>query len=127
MSSEDEAKKFFPPDLTDRDRAVFEAGVKIGAVYHQFIGTPIPREKEGLKILETAIEKSVKTQPWVKNVKVSLKPGTRRGVYSYDEISKNNITVWLNIKYNTVEVEAVLKYSDELKYPLAYIKNIKKL
>ncbi|MEM2109504.1 MAG: dihydroneopterin aldolase family protein [Candidatus Odinarchaeota archaeon] len=126
MSSEDEAKRFFPQDLTDRDRAVFEAGVKIGAVYHQFIGAPIPREKKSLKILEAAIEESVKTQPWVKNVKVSLKPRIRRGAYSYDEISKNNITVWLNIKYNTVEVEAVLKYNEELKYPLAYIKNIKK-
>ena len=28
-------------EVNDRDRAVFEAGIKLGALYHQFVGTPI--------------------------------------------------------------------------------------
>ena len=28
---------------TDRENAVFEAAIKLGALYHQFVGTPISR------------------------------------------------------------------------------------
>ncbi len=31
--------------MTDnRDQAVFEAGIKLGALYHQWVGTPISRK-----------------------------------------------------------------------------------
>ncbi len=28
---------------SDREQAVFEAGIKLGALYHQWVGTPISR------------------------------------------------------------------------------------
>ena len=28
---------------TDRDRAAFEAGIKLGSIAHQFVGTPLTR------------------------------------------------------------------------------------
>lgn len=31
-------------EINNRDRAVFEAGIKLGALYHQFVGTPINTE-----------------------------------------------------------------------------------
>ncbi len=124
MILEDEAKKFFPSYITHRDRALFEAGVKIGAIYHQFIGTPIPKEERGVKLLEAAIEESVKTQPWVKDVKINIKPSGKKSIYGYDEISKINFTVSLTIKYGNAEVEAGLEYNRELEYPLFYIKKI---
>ncbi|WEU39692.1 MAG: dihydroneopterin aldolase family protein [Candidatus Odinarchaeum yellowstonii] len=124
MKIEDEAKKFFPSYVTDRDRALFEAGIKIGAIYHQFIGTPIPKERRNVRLLEEAIEESVKTQPWVKDVKIIIKPVEKNSRYGYDEISKFNFIVSLTIKYNNVEVEAGLQYNRELEYPLFYIKKI---
>ncbi len=125
MVLEDEAKKFFPSYMTNRDRALFEAGIKIGAVYHQFIGTPIPRGRKNIKLLEAAIEESMKAQPWVKNVKINIKSTSKESRYGYDDISKNNFNVSLIIKYNNVEVEAGLEYNQELQYPLFYIKKIR--
>ena len=87
MEEDDTARKYFSEDATDRDRAVFEAGVKLGAVYHQFIGTPIPRRRSDVAALEKAIEKCIITQPWVKNVKVNIKAAGGGGVYGYYEIS----------------------------------------
>lgn len=26
---------------TERERALFEAGIKMGTIYHQFVGTPV--------------------------------------------------------------------------------------
>ncbi|MFH0966806.1 MAG: dihydroneopterin aldolase family protein, partial [Methanobacteriota archaeon] len=30
--------------ISDRERAAFEAGIKLGALYHQWVGTPVSRE-----------------------------------------------------------------------------------
>ncbi|MGI0149977.1 MAG: dihydroneopterin aldolase family protein, partial [Thermoplasmata archaeon] len=39
---------------TDRDRAAFEAGIKLGSIVHQFVGAPLTRGNAGA--LERAIE-----------------------------------------------------------------------
>ncbi|HEU12762.1 MAG TPA: dihydroneopterin aldolase, partial [Euryarchaeota archaeon] len=61
---EDPAKKYF--NCNDRERAVFEAGIKLGTIYHQFVGTPI--SKDNVEPLERSIEESIKVQPFVKDV-----------------------------------------------------------
>ena len=33
--------------ITERDRAIFEAGIKLGALYHQWVGTPISKKSAG--------------------------------------------------------------------------------
>jgi dihydroneopterin aldolase len=55
---------------TDRERAVFEAAIKLGALYHQWVGTPISRQSAGS--VETAIEKAVILQPFVEEITVNL-------------------------------------------------------
>jgi hypothetical protein len=125
MKNYDPAKKFFSSSVTDRERAVFEAGIKMATIYHQFIGTPIPKNKPGCEILKKAIEESIKTQPWVKDVKINLitnKPTENR--YKYAEIKSNNIEAVVIISYGKVEVEAELRFIDELLYPLAFIRKI---
>ncbi len=54
----------------DREKAVFEAGIKLGALYHQWVGTPISRESAAS--VETAIEKAVILQPFVEEITVKL-------------------------------------------------------
>jgi hypothetical protein len=54
----------------DKELAIFEAGIKLGALYHQWIGTPVSRESAGS--LESAIEKSVILQPHVEEITVCL-------------------------------------------------------
>jgi hypothetical protein len=54
----------------DKELAIFEAGIKLGALYHQWIGTPVSRESAGS--LESAIEKSVILQPYIEEITVCL-------------------------------------------------------
>jgi hypothetical protein len=55
---------------SDREKAVFEAGIKLGALYHQWVGTPISRQSAAS--VEAAIEKAVILQPFVDEITVNL-------------------------------------------------------
>jgi len=55
---------------TDRELAIFEAAIKLGALYHQWVGTPVSRASA--ESLEKAIEKSVILQPYVEEISVRL-------------------------------------------------------
>ncbi len=55
---------------TDRELAIFEAGIKLGALYHQWVGTPISRHSAAS--VEAAIEKAVILQPFVEEITVKL-------------------------------------------------------
>ncbi|HUH78731.1 MAG TPA: dihydroneopterin aldolase family protein [Methanoregula sp.] len=54
----------------DRERAAFEAGIKLGALYHQWVGTPVSRDSA--MSVEQAIEKAVILQPFVEEISVTL-------------------------------------------------------
>jgi hypothetical protein len=56
--------------ITDREQAVFEAGIKLGALYHQWVGTPISRASA--ESVEKAIERAVILQPFVEEISVRL-------------------------------------------------------
>ncbi|MEM0330334.1 MAG: dihydroneopterin aldolase family protein, partial [Archaeoglobaceae archaeon] len=50
--------------------ASFEAGIKLGALFHQFIGAPV--SEKNAEILERAMESCLKLQPYVIEAKVSI-------------------------------------------------------
>jgi hypothetical protein len=55
-------------DPTDAERAAFEAGIKFGALYHQFAGTPVsPASAESLAV---AMAESIENQPFCERVEV---------------------------------------------------------
>jgi hypothetical protein len=56
--------------INNRDQAVFEAGIKLGALYHQWVGTPISRKSAAS--VESAIEQAVILQPFVEEITVRL-------------------------------------------------------
>jgi hypothetical protein len=55
---------------SQREQAIFEAGIKLGALYHQWVGTPV--SQESAESVERAIEKSVVLQPHVEEITVRL-------------------------------------------------------
>src|SRR6266550_3033590 len=55
---------------TDRDRAAFEAGIKLGSILHQYVGTPLTSASAGS--LERAIEAATRVQPLVERVRVRI-------------------------------------------------------
>ncbi len=71
---------------TDRERAIFEAGIKLGALYHQWVGTPIAQESAAS--VESAIEKAVILQPFVEEITVRLDRSLmKKNVFGYSELS----------------------------------------
>jgi len=71
---------------TDREQAVFEAGIKLGALYHQWVGTPISRNSASS--IETAIENAVILQPFVEEITVHLNRNLMtENVFGYSELS----------------------------------------
>jgi dihydroneopterin aldolase len=71
---------------SDREQAVFEAGIKLGAIYHQWVGTPLSRESAAS--VEAAIEKAVILQPFVEEITVRLDRSLMtENRYGYSELS----------------------------------------
>jgi hypothetical protein len=72
--------------ITERDRAIFEAGIKLGALYHQWVGTPISKTSAGS--IESAIEKAVILQPFVEQIMVRIdRTLMTQNIFGYSELS----------------------------------------
>lgn len=103
---------------SDRDNAVFEAAIKLGALYHQFVGTPISRSTA--ETVETAIESAVSLQPYVKSITVHLDRSLmNENPFGYSELCGAMYDVVIETEYNGVTCKAQLKY--ENGYPLMKI------
>ncbi|MGC8610497.1 MAG: dihydroneopterin aldolase family protein [Thermoplasmata archaeon] len=121
---DDPASKYF--NCNDRERAVFEAGIKLGTIYHQFIGTPV--SASNIDILEKAIEESIKIQPFVYDVKVKINRQIikkKKGIYKYKTLTGDMLNIELKIKYNNVIAVCKMEYIKEMNYPLMYVVDIK--
>jgi len=72
--------------VNNRDQAVFEAGIKLGALYHQWVGTPISRKSAAS--VESAIEKAVILQPNVEEITVRLDRNLMtENMFGYSELT----------------------------------------
>jgi len=72
--------------FTDRERSIFEAGIKLGALYHQWVGTPV--SPQSAASVETAIEKAVILQPYVEEITVTIDTSQmKKNTYGYSELS----------------------------------------
>ena len=120
----DIAKKYFK--CTASERAAFEAGVKLGTIYHQFVGTPL--SLENVEYLEKAIEESIKVQPFVKSVKVRIDRSRitkKQGFYKYLTLHGDMLDIDLEVQYEDKIAICKLEYIQEMDYPLMYIKEIR--
>ncbi len=109
----------------DRDRAVFEAGIKLGSIYHQYVGAPLSRATA--PDLERAIESATRVQPMVEDVRVRIdrKRLRARGPYKYASLSDEMLQAEVTVKVGETRVTAVLRYVPELDYPLMYLKEVR--
>jgi len=109
---------------TDRDRAAFEAGIKLGSLLHQFLGTPVTRKNAAS--LERAIEAAVRVQPLVQDVRVRIdrKRLRIRGPYRYGILTEDLLRVDVTVRVGASKAIAALRYVPELDYPLMYLKAI---
>ena len=123
VSREDLANSRF--NCSVKERACFEAGIKMGTIYHQFVGTPF--SLANVDQLERAIEKAVMVQPYVSDVKVRISTDglVKDGdTYSYKSLTGEMIDAVVSIDMDGTKVTAEMRYDAELGYPLMYISNI---
>ena len=109
---------------TDRDRAAFEAGIKLGSIAHQFVGTPLTRRNAAS--IERTIEAAARTQPLVERVRVKIdrKRLRVRGPYRYGVLTEDLLHVEVTVRVGTSRAIGVLRYVPQLDYPLMYLKAI---
>jgi len=123
LESRDPAAKYFA--CSESERACFEAGIKLGAVYHQYVGTPV--SAESVDALERAIEAGVRIQPFVTNVKVRIdrsrmKP--KRSTYRYTSLKGEMLDVWLQVRYGNHVATCEMKYVKDLRYTLMRVMQV---
>ena len=112
--------------INNRDNALFEAGIKLGALYHQFTGSPV--NLRTVKSLETAIQESISVQPFVKNISVSIDRDIIRSKlndeFGYCELEGRMLDVRITMEYRSVLADVSLAFNKELDYPLMKIDKV---
>lgn len=102
---------------TKREIAAFEAGIKLGALYHQFVGAPVSLKTA--ESLEKAMQESISLQPYVREVRVQIdRDMLAENVFGYGELEGRMITARVVIDYQGETVTARLQYDREKDYPL---------
>ena len=123
MGREDAAASRFA--CGERDRALFEAGIKMGTIYHQFVGTPV--NAASAPGLERAMSDAIRVQPYVADARVSI-DGSRLppsgDEYSYASLTGDMIDAVVTIEIGRSRVVAEMRYDRELEYPLMYVSSI---
>ncbi|MBB6401849.1 hypothetical protein HNP92_001154 [Methanococcus maripaludis] len=107
-------------NLSDRERAVFEGGISLGALFHQFVGTPVSEKTK--RSLEIAMSESLKNQPFIEDVSVSIVGEIEDG--KYVSLTGEMFNVSLTVKTEENRALLRLKYIKELDYPLMYVEKI---
>jgi hypothetical protein len=129
MKKEDPAKKYFDPKVTDRERAIFEGGIALGAIYHQFIGIPITPNKKIVGLIEKTIKEAMRLQPYKKDVQVKininkLRKPAKNMPYSYETLKGEHLDVTVKTCYGKAKATLRMRYIPKLKYTLMYVEKV---
>ena len=129
MKFKDEARKYFAGEVTDRERASFEAGIALGSIYHQLVGLPVKRDRKLLKLLGEALSQAFSLQPYRARVKISFNAErlaeSGEDIYKrYEALKGEHLDVTVETAYGEARVKARLRHVPEMDYPLMYIEEI---
>ena len=126
--SNDNEKVYFSSNISLRERASFEIGIKLGALYHILCGIPISSNTKVIDSIENGIEAAISCQPYVKSVKINIDrekiKGDKSTEFEYDEITGKVINATVVLEYKSVEITAKVEWVEDLRYPLMFIEKI---
>ena len=110
---------------TDQERAAFEAGIKLGSIFHQYVGAPVSPENAAL--LARTIEEGARLQPFVEEVRVRIDPavGGSVGAFPYRSLTGEMLDVEIRVRYGEAIARAAMRYEKELRYPLMRLREIR--
>ncbi len=124
----DNEKVYFSSNVSLRERASFEIGIKLGTLYHILCGIPISTNTKVVDSIENGIEAAISCQPYVKSVKINIDrekiKGDKSTEFEYDEITGKVINATVVLEYKSVEITAKVEWVEDLRYPLMFIEKI---
>lgn len=118
-------KKYFS-NITERERAIFEGAISMGALFHQFIGTPINKKTKNSLI--KAIENSLTLQPFIEDVKVKInfdRLENKLSAFEYTSLDGDMLDVKIYTKVGNTNAIIRIEFIEEINYPLMYVEDIK--
>ncbi|MGX8693787.1 MAG: dihydroneopterin aldolase family protein [Methanobrevibacter sp.] len=120
-----DVNKTYFSNITNRERAIFEGAISMGALFHQFVGTPV--NKNTKKSLETSMEESLKLQPAIEDVEVEIrfdKLEESMTEFDYTSLTGDMLDVKIFTKVENVKATIRIEFIEELNYPLMYVEKI---
>lgn len=117
-------KKYFK-NISSRERAIFEGAITMGALFHQFIGTPV--NLDSVPSLEKSIKDAMELQPSIEEVEAKIDKQMleeSKSEFNYVSLSGDMLNVKVISKYNDKKAVLKMEYIEELKYPLMYVEEV---
>jgi len=117
-------EKYFN-NISKRERAIFEGAITMGALFHQFIGTPVSLNT--VESLEESIKNAMELQPCISTVQIEINREVLEKIKNeFDYISLTGEMLDVKVVSNYSDKRAVirLKYITELNYPLMYVEEV---
>jgi len=113
--------------LSRRDVLLFEAGIKLGGVFHQYLGIPVSSRTSAS--LARAIEAALGLQPFVRRVTVRIRPErggpVGRGRFAYRYLVPEMLDVTVELADGASAVVANLRHRPDLRYPLMKVVRVR--
>ncbi len=116
--------KYFK-NISNRERVIFEGAITMGALFHQFIGTPV--NSESAETLEKSIKEAMELQPCIEEVEVKINREIleeAKSEFNYVSLNGDMLDVRVVSKYNDKKAVLRMEYIEDLKYPLMYVEDI---
>jgi hypothetical protein len=124
----DQAKKYFDKSISDRERAIFEGGIALGAIYHQFTGIPISSDPKIVEALEKAIKSTMELQPFKERVDIRIRRDrikkSGKHPYDYDVLKDSMLEAEVTAKYGKTRAVVAMRYIPELDYSLMFVEKV---
>ena len=117
-------EKYFK-NISKRERAIFEGAITMGALFHQFIGTPV--SILSVKSLEKSIEDAMTLQPCINSVEIKINREKLENVqneFDYISLTGEMLDVKVVSDYSDKRAVIRLKFIDELNYPLMFVEEV---
>lgn len=116
--------KYFK-NISSRERTIFEGAITMGALFHQFVGTPV--NSESAEILEKSIKEAMELQPCIEEVEVKIDREIleeAKSEFNYVSLNGDMLDIRVVSKYDDKKAVLRMEYIEDLKYPLMYIESI---
>ncbi|OYT67001.1 MAG: dihydroneopterin aldolase [Candidatus Wolframiiraptor sp. EX4484-121] len=113
-------------EMSDKEHAVFEAGICLASILHQLIGLPVKADEGFLEDLAEVAQRSFSLQPFRADVRIKILKDRLKisKTYGYGVISPESLDVRVEVRYGEARAVARLRYVEELDYPLMYVEEV---